>query len=147
MRARLFAAALSLLSVASMAQAQFYAPKPLQPVPIASVPVAPAALPAKIDNLVQASHSTAGCNTCGPVVAHGDGCAAPSSAKAHRGLFSRVMIGAGTINPVSCGCTASERTFVFGSCKQFFNSQCDCPGCWPVDRRPPGLGVTSYLNR
>ncbi len=151
MRCRLILAVGGLLGAASLAPAQYYAPKPLQPVPIGSAEAAP--LPAVIAPVSQASHRSAA-NCAGPVVAYGDGCAAPSSHhKAHdrNRLLSKFMIGAGTINPVNCGCLASERTFVFGSCKQFFNPKLECnggcSGCWEVDRRPPGLGVTSYLNR
>ncbi len=177
MRCRLMLAAASLLSIVSLAPAQVFAPRPIDPTPIGAV--APAPLPPSISPIVPASARSvapAGCSSCGgPVVAYGDGCAAPGASlhRAHErnrsSVFGRFLIGAGTINPVSCGCLASERTFAFGSCRQFYNPQLDCfagayarfgshygqgggggcgdGGCWPVDRRPPGYGVTSYLNR
>ena len=154
MRCRLISTVAGLLCAAGFVQAQDFAPKPLQPISISSV--APAPLPATIYPIIPASaRAVATSNCAGPVVAYGDGCAAPSSHhKAHdrnrSSVFGKLLIGAGTINPVSCGCLASERTFIFGSCKQFYNPTQECHGgggCWPVDRRPPGLGVTSYLNR
>ena len=165
MRCRLVLAVAGLLVSVGFAQAQHFAPTPLQPVPIGSVEAA--LLPAVIAPITQASHRSTSTANCGPVVAYGDGCAAPSGHKAHdrkhAGIFGKMLIGPDTINPVSCGCPASERTFAFGSCKQFFNPQLECnggrggcgghggnggcSGCWAVDRRPPGLGVTSYLNR
>ena len=154
MRCRLILAVAGLLGAVGLAQAQHFAPKPLQPVPIGSVEAAP--LPANIAPITLASHRSTAANCAGPVVAYGDGCAAPSH-KAHDrnrgGIFRKILIGPGPINPVSCGCLASERTFVFGSCRQFYNPKLECSGgchgggCWEVDRRPPGPGVTSYLNR
>ncbi len=145
MRSRLIVAVAGLLGVVGFAPAQQFAPAPLAPVSIHAA----APLPAEI---TQASARSAGCSSCGsgPVVAYGDGCAAPGTRTRHSHA-SKLFIGAGTINPVSCGCLASERTFGFGSCKQFFNPQNTCGGgcgsCWPVDRRTPCQGVTSYLNR
>lgn len=140
----------SLLGTLGFAHAQQFAPKPIDPTPIGSV--TPALLPPAISPIVPVSAraSQAGCAACaGPVVAYGEGCAAPGAhhtrAKSHAG---KLFIGGGTANPVTCGCFASERTFIFGSCRQFYNPQHECGrGCWPVDRRPPGDGVTSYLNR
>ncbi len=146
MRCRLILAVAGLLAAVGFAQAQEFAPKPIAPISIHAA----AALPAEI---TQASaRSTQGCSTCGtgPVVAYGDGCAAPGAHHARkRSYASKLFIGAGTINPVTCGCLASERTFAFGSCKQFYNPQLECGagGCWHVDRRTPCQGVTSYLNR
>ena len=148
MRCRLILAVAGLLGAVGLAQAQHFAPKPLQPVPIGSVEAAP--LPANIAPITLASHRSTAANCAGPVVAYGDGCAAPGASHARkRSHASKLFIGAGTINPVTCGCLASERTFAFGSCKQFFNPQdtCGAGGCWPVDRRTPCQGVTSYLNR
>ena len=156
MRSRLILAVAGLLGAVSFASAQQFAPKPIEPASITTV--APAPLPATINPIVAVSARTvtpAGCN--GPVVAYGEGCAAPSVSlhKAHArnrsSVLGNLFIGCGTANPVGCGCLASERTFAFGSCKQFYNPGGECHGgcssCWPVDRRPPGPGVTSYLNR
>ena len=150
MRCRLLLAVAGLLVSVAVTQAQTYAPSPLAPTPLHAV--SPAALPTTIDAIVPVSArsvATGNCAGCaGPVVAYGDGCAAPTAHKAHS---RKLLIGGGTINPVSCGCLASEKTFVFGSCKQFFNptQTCNtgCNGCWPVDRRTPCQGVTSYTNR
>jgi hypothetical protein len=53
-----------------------------------------------------------GCSTCGPK-GHGLG-----------GL----AIGAGCENPVTCGNCATEKTFLFGSCRQFYSPGRDCGG-------------------
>ena len=42
------------------------------------------------------------------------------------GTASAIAIGGGTANPVTCGCTASEKTFLFGSCRQFYNPTDTC---------------------
>jgi len=87
-----------------------------------------------------------------PVVVQGSGSCptCTSAARVHNpGLFA---IGTGTVNPVGCGCFESEKTFLFGGCKQFFNPQKTCgEGCGHGvrgfnDRCPtiiygPGLGV------
>lgn len=95
------------------------------------------------------------------VVASPHGCATPAPyasadcAPAKRSLFDRLFIGSGTANPVSCGCCASERTFLFGSCRQFYTPGKTCNGtpieygcgngeCGPKDRC---LHITSFLNR
>ena len=147
MRSRLILAVAALLGTLGLAQAQQYAPAPIAPVSIH----APAALPVEISPITQASARSSGCATCGPVVAYGTGCsAAPAHAHSHSCL-SKLFIGGGTAQPNGCGCLASERTFLYGSCRQFFNPQnscgAGCGGCWPVDRRTPCQGVTSYLNR
>lgn len=72
---------------------------------------------------------------------------------------ANILIGAGCANPIGCGSFASERTFHFGSCKQFFSPGNDCSLCgkrkpfeYPVFG-PGGLGdhtpctYGSYLNR
>jgi hypothetical protein len=60
-----------------------------------------------------------------PVVVQGCGsCASGGAVNAKHSL----IIGAGTINPVGCGCAASERSWMFGSCKQFFNPGNVCGG-------------------
>jgi hypothetical protein len=97
-----------------------------------------------------------------PVVVNGCGsCASGSAAHIHNRPF-----GGGTVNPTGCGCWASERTFLWGGCKQFFNPQFSCGDghcgkglgnrerC-PVPTYGPGVGTPpnncagtfSYLNR
>ena len=88
-----------------------------------------------------------GCSTCGP--------------KGH-GLHGGLAIGAGCQNPVTCGNCATEKTFLFGSCRQFYSPGSDCGGaggfgCFglkrPIAYGPGGLGdhypceYGSYNNR
>ena len=105
-------------SAAPAAQAQ---PKPLPPA--ASAPAIPV--------VVQGQPG------CGPVAAPcasqcATGC---DSCKGHKwaGVHARVAanpctIGAGCANTVGCSSPASERTFLFGSCHQFFNPGNKCGG-------------------
>ncbi len=101
-----------------------------------------------------------------PVVANGPGCSACGPTlnnSKHHG------IGAGCSMPIGCSNFAAERTFLFGSCRQFFNPGNDCGshsnrfgGCngtgYPGiggcnscggggNEKHPCQGVTSYLNR
>jgi hypothetical protein len=48
------------------------------------------------------------------------------SSSTQRQLFTAFRIGEGCASPPTCGNLASERTFVFGSCNQFFNAGCKC---------------------
>ncbi len=41
-------------------------------------------------------------------------------------IFSPFTIGQGCASPVGCSTLASERTFLFGSCNQFFNAGNKC---------------------
>ncbi|HVK16015.1 MAG TPA: hypothetical protein VM533_03640 [Fimbriiglobus sp.] len=89
------------------------------------------------------------------------------------GLFHKASIGEGCANPIGCGSCASEKTFLFGGCNQFFNPGNKCgnglgggcggsSGCGLLDRirgncaiAPVGTGglnqppctYFSYLNR
>ena len=83
-----------------------------------------------------------GCNSC------------DSGAKTQTGCGLKVWnvfrIGEGCAMPSGCSGFAAERTFAFGSCKQFFNPGNDCKICNPVHgpRAPVGPCVYgSYLNR
>ena len=98
---------------------------------------------------------TSGCSSCGPTVANTN--------SHHYG------IGAGCAMPIGCSNWAAERTFLFGSCRQFFNPGNDCgshagrfggcngtgyPGAGGCNscggggkEKHPCQGVTSYLNR
>lgn len=73
-----------------------------------------------------------------PVVVNGSGGCAGSNA----GYTSRhcVGIGGGTASPVGCSCFAAEKTFLWGSCRQFFNPQhvCGNGGC--------GCGLDRFRN-
>jgi len=83
-------------------------------------------------------------------VAIGTGCSTCGAAKAHS---HHLGIGAGTAMPIGCSCLAAEKTFVFGSCSQFFNPGNRCAGGYGVGcggggtEKHPCAGVTSYLNR
>ncbi len=121
----------------------------------APIPAAPAALagpqsgmvpaPAMQPTMVIATSgcatpvATTACNTCGPTT--------------RSSIVSRVTIGCGTANPVSCGTFASERTFLFGSCNSFFTPCKTCGGA-AIEYGSGGMGpkdgckhITSYLNR
>jgi hypothetical protein len=66
-----------------------------------------------------------GCGGCAPTVVNGSGgCAAHQVREGHKCQLFR--FGGGTVNPVGCGCCASEKTFFWGGCKQFFNPQQTC---------------------
>lgn len=62
-------------------------------------------------------------------------------------VWNAVTIGEGCRNPVGCGNFASERTFLFGSCRQFFNAgyKCSVFGAGLLGHCPCEYG--SYLNR
>jgi hypothetical protein len=64
--------------------------------------------------------------SCAPAPAASSSCATTSSKGSS--LLGRLFIGSGTANPVSCGCFASERSFVFGSCRQFYTPGRACDG-------------------
>ena len=89
--------------------------------------------------------ASGGCGTCG-TDGHGK----------HKGLF---CIGRGTEMPVGCACCAAQKSFVFGSCNQFYNPGNDCRRCGfghgncygPVGGPPyppvPPCTYTTYLFR
>lgn len=96
-----------------------------------------------------------------PTVVNGCGsCAANNSAFT---VHNRHLgIGGGTVNPVGCGCWASEKTFLWGGCRQFFNPQHSCGRGCGGERNPcalptygPGYGAPAnscagpftYMNR
>lgn len=137
MRTRLFGLAAALFATGTGMAQQPAAPAPAPPVaaapaaqppagmtPLPAIPVAPAPAPAVAHPapgpiVVQAPP---GCGTPAPAPAADCNTCAPKS----RGLLDRLGIGCGTASPVSCGTLASERTFVFGSCRQFYTP---CRGC------------------
>jgi hypothetical protein len=94
----------------------------------------------------------------------GGGCANGGCAAASAGpktALHGLAIGAGCANPIGCGSPASEKTFVFGSCRQFYNPGNDCRGFFscggkhcgqPLVYGPGGLNdpicsYGSYMNR
>ena len=171
--AKLFAAALAgtaalALSAGAQAPQAPAAPKaPMVVVPAAPMampmppmtmaqPAAPMmAYPAPVANAPCGGTPTADCAPCGGAGGHKPGLFSK--------LFGNYGIGAGTATPVTCGCHAADKTFVFGSCKQFFNPGNVCgSGCGfngrnncplPTYAAPYGApgnncaGPFSYLNR
>jgi hypothetical protein len=120
-------------------------PVPVAPavLPPASLPAPPAAPPvmASNPNCGTPAPAAGGCNEC------------KKEKKASGGLLSKFLIGSGTATPVSCGCLAADRTFIFGNCKQFFTPGRTCNGS-PIEYGPGGLGqadncksVGSFINR
>lgn len=140
-------------SAAPAAQAQ---PKPLPGAPAApavAVPAAPLAAAAQPGccGAVAAPAPCGGCDSCG----HGHGKWAGLHARA---AACPGTIGAGCANPIGCSNWASDRTFVFGSCNQFFGAGGKCGGHWGFGgcaTGPLGTGISScgpcvygsYLNR
>jgi hypothetical protein len=126
----------------------------------------PAAGPAPAPTFVQAP-------VAAPTFVQGGCCTAASDCcgkDRKRGLLDRhchgngrcagLTIGAGCANTVSCGNWATHRTFVFGSCNQFFNPGDKCGhgglfGRAHCATAPLGTGIVppgpccygSYLNR
>ena len=128
-RRTLLAAAFGLVGGSAYAQA----PKPMPPsaVPgtyVQQVQGAPAPLMAPASPFV-ALPATPGCGSPGCDPAWGNAEAAPRHRIAGR-LLNPFLIGEGCKAPVGCGNLCSERTFIFGSCKQFFNAGEKCGrGC------------------
>jgi hypothetical protein len=155
MRIRLFGAVIALAGCAALAVAQQPGPGapplpvPTQPppgmTPVPPVP-APAALPA-YPTAPPIQYANPACGTPAPACD-------PGKDGKKGSLFGKLFIGKGTANPVACGCLASERTFFFGGCRQFYTPGRTCGGC-ALDYGPGGvLGgcdscrhVTSFLNR
>jgi hypothetical protein len=80
-------------------------------------------------------------------------CADCKAPKRSGGLFGNLLIGRGTANPIGCGCFASEKTFLWGGCRQFFTPGRTCCG-GGLEYGPGGpynndtcKHVTSFLNR
>ena len=85
-----------------------------------------------------------GCGTCGT-----DG----------KGKHHHLLIGRGTEMPVGCACCDAQKTFLFGSCNQFYGPGNDCRRCGigrgnchaPVGGPPypavPPCTYSSYTNR
>jgi hypothetical protein len=173
----ILAAVLGLVGGAGATFAQ--APQPMPATPGAAPAVVAPAYPVPAAPHIVAPPPIAG-GCCGSVapIAYGDcgGCESTKGRK-HRnggGLFHRASIGEGCANPIGCGSCASEKTFLFGGCNQFFSpgnkcghglgGGCNGGGCLGGLRdrlsgacaiAPVGTGglnsppctYTSYLNR
>jgi hypothetical protein len=134
------------------------APAALQPPPgMVPVPVAPPVGYAPVAAAPVVGHAQPGClASAAPAPV---GCAAGDcgggGGKAKNSLFDRLF--AGTASPVGCGCLASERTFLFGSCRQFYTPGRTCGGvgiaygCGGGEcghgPKDPCRHVTSFINR
>jgi hypothetical protein len=137
----ILAAVLGVVGGAGAAAAQAPQPMPVTPgglPPVAApVVVAPAqpVLAAPAPHAIAPAPTAGGC--CGSTpVAHnacGNPCDSGCDAKGRKhgrsgGLFHKAAIGEGCANPVGCGSCASEKTFLFGGCNQFFNAGNKCGG-------------------
>ena len=92
--------------------------------------------------VASANPPAAGCNTCQPgLAAHG------ATGQHVAGLF---RIGNGCAMPNGCSSLSAERTFLFGSCRQFFGAGTDCGMKMhlnPLQAPIPNCTYNSYLNR
>jgi len=155
MRIRLLGAVAALIGCAAVATAQT-AP----PMPVPGVPPAPTAAPPGMTALPPSSLPAM--PAAPPVMVSNTNCGTPAASACHDGkhskgggLLGKFGIGVGTANPVSCGCLASERTFLFGGCKQFFTPGRTCngsaldygAGCGGACNQDNCKHVTSFLNR
>jgi hypothetical protein len=129
----ILAAVLGVVGGAGAAFAQ--APQPMPATPGAvPVVVAPAQPVLAAPHIVAPAPVNGGC--CGsvaPAPADCGGCDSDCTSskgrKHHRnggGLFHKAAIGEGCANPIGCGSCASEKTFLFGGCDQFFNPGDKC---------------------
>ena len=119
---------------------------PAQPrVPVQPVPQAPARGPVQPAQAVMAAPVAMPAPVGMPApVAVVD----PAVTQTRGGFLSRATIGEGCANPITCGNWASERTFLFGSCKQFFNPGNKCGGGGCGSHNNPGpCSYSTYLNR
>ena len=127
------------------------APAPM-PAPAGAPAAAPATAPAVSPVIV---HGQGGCTNCAAPAGNCASCDPFEKCKKSllsRGVFGGAKIGAGCESPAGCGSFASERTFLFGSCKQFYNPGSDCGkhgglgggcgagGCKNCGLIPPGPG-------
>ena len=89
--------------------------------PAAQAPAAPAAQAAPATAAPVVAVSTSGCSGCGKAASSCDSCGKGS--KHGAGLF---RIGEGCASTAGCSSCKQERTFLWGSCHQFFNAGNDC---------------------
>ena len=120
--------------------------------PWSPVPLGPPAFPRQTVSTVSMNVPVAeagGCSSC----SSGAVAAGPLSGLATRVGNSPLAIGRGCANTPGCGSFASERTFLFGGCNQFFNAGNKCGGGGCGNGSAGGFGDTtpckygSYLNR
>ena len=145
-------AAVATLASAGVAVAQApWSPTPLETPFPKQATVSPIAL-------TGGTSVVAGCSSCGATAssyatssyaASAGGCSTCGSSKG--GLLSRFAaspfgIGQGCANSPNCGSLASERTFLFGSCRQFFNAGNQCGGGCGSLYGPGGFGDKSFCN-
>lgn len=152
----LFLAVCGVVASASLVSAQgTWSPSPLAPAAFPRQTVSPASMtvaaPAGGCSSCGAAAAapTAGCSSCGSTAGPG------LLASVHSRIASSPLtIGRGCANNPGCGSFASERTFLFGGCNQFFNAgnKCGGGGCG-TGYGPGGMGdgsackYGSYLNR
>jgi hypothetical protein len=94
-------------------------PAPGQPVPVQPAPAVVAPAP-----VVNGGCGPAGCGA-GCSGTYDDCC---GSGGKHGRKGGGLFHGSGTASPVGCGCCAAEKTFMFGSCSQFFTPGRTCGG-------------------
>ena len=120
--------------------------------PWSPTPLAPAAFPRQTVSPVSMNEviPAGGCSSCGAATAASVG---PLAGLHSRFAASPLTIGRGCANSPNCGTFASERTFLFGGCNQFFNAGNKCGGGGCGGGNAGGFGDTtackygSYLNR
>jgi len=90
--------------------------------PVTPVPgYAPGAAPAYAPAVSGGGCATGGCATGGCGAGYG-------TAGTKSKWYDKCFIGVGTANPIGCGCHASDKTFFWGSCRQFFTPGKTCCG-------------------
>jgi len=140
----LFLALCAVVASSAVASTQApWSPSPLAPPAIQRETISPVAL--------AGGSAAAGCAGCGVSTAASPG---PLAGLHARVASSPLTIGQGCANSPNCGSFASERTFLFGSCRQFFNAGNKCGGgCGGGNGSIGGFGdgspckYGSYLNR
>ena len=139
----LFLAVCGVVASASLVSAQgTWSPAPLGPPAFPRQTVSPASM--------TVAAAPGGCSSCGAATVAPAG---PLAGLHSRFAASPLTIGRGCANTPGCGSFASERTFLFGGCNQFFNAGNKCGGGCGSAYGPGGFGDTtpckygSYLNR
>jgi hypothetical protein len=112
--------------------------------PAAQAPAAQAPAPAV--HAAPVVVTTSGCNGCGQAAPSCDSCGKGGKAGKHHGggLF---RIGEGCASTAGCSSCKQERTFLFGSCNQFFNAGNDCGKLHGPRAIQPPCVYGTYLHR
>jgi hypothetical protein len=104
--------------------------------------------------LAMGAFATAAAQAQCPCSAGFAGCAAslaPACGGYAQGKAGLIRIGYGCASNAGCSSLAAERTFMFGSCRQFFNAGSDCSFSRNSAYGPrcavPPCTYNSYLNR